>query len=130
MADAEWVRTAEERGRAFRKAVFGEASLQAHDDADDFNAPLQDMVTRTCFGEIWTRPGLPRKTRSMITVALLIGMSRQNQLKNHVKAAIANGVTKEELKEILIHTTSYVGLPAGADNWGHVVAALKEIDAY
>jgi 4-carboxymuconolactone decarboxylase len=102
-------------------------SLEA---ADDFQMPLQDMVTRICFGEVWSRPELPLKLRSMLTLAILAGQSRPDQLKNHVKGAIANGVSKEEIREILLHATIYVGLPAGSDSWRHATAALKEIGAY
>ena len=119
-----------ERGRALRQQIFGPAGMKSLDEADDFQMPLQDMVTRSCFGEVWSREGLSLKLRSMLTVAILAGQSRPNQLKNHVRGAIANGVTKEEIREILVHAAIYVGLPAAADSWQHATAALKEVDAY
>jgi len=118
------------RGRALREQIFGAEGMRALDNADDFQMPLQDVVTRICFGEVWSRPELSLKLRSMLTIAMLAGQSRPAQLKNHVKGAIANGVTKEEIREILLHAVLYYGLPAAADSWGQATAALKEIDAY
>lgn len=119
-----------ERGRAMRFDMFGEPGVAGIDQADDFREPLQDMVTRLCFGDVWSRPGLDRKTRSMLTIALIIGQSRPDQLKNHIKGAIANGVTKEEIREILVHATIYVGLPATSDSWRHAREALIDAGAY
>jgi len=119
-----------ERGRAMRFDMFGEAGVRGIDEADDFQEPLQDMVTRLCFGDVWSRPGLDRRIRSMLTIAILVGQSRPDQLRNHVKGAIANGVTKEEIREILVHATLYCGLPAGSDSWRHVRQALQEANAY
>jgi len=121
---------ADQRGRQLRQQIFGAEGMKSLETADDFQMPLQDMVTRICFGEVWSRPELSLKLRSMLTLAILAGQSRPDQLKNHVKGAIANGVTKEEIREILLHATIYVGLPAGSDSWRHATAALKEIGAY
>ncbi|MEC4590054.1 carboxymuconolactone decarboxylase family protein [Nitrospirillum amazonense] len=125
-----WDSDAAQRGRDLREQIFGAEGMKSLVEADDFTLPLQDMVTRTCFGEVWSRPGLPLKIRSMLTIAILVGQSRPAQLRNHVKGAIANGVTKEEIREILLHATLYAGLPAGADSWREAAAALREIDAY
>ena len=119
-----------DRGRAMRFDMFGEPGVRSLDTVDDFNEPLQDLVTRLCFGEVWNRPGLDRKTRSMLTIAILIGQSRPDQLRNHIKGALANGVTKAEIREILLHATLYVGLPAGTDSWRHARETLQEADAY
>ena len=121
---------ADQKGRELREAIFGAEGMKSLINADDFQAPLQDAVTRICFGEVWSRPQLPLKIRSMLTIAILAGMSRPDQLRNHVKGAIKNGVTKEEIREILLHATLYYGLPAASDSWRHVTTALKEIDAY
>lgn len=121
---------AAERGRALREQIFGAEGMKSHVEADDFTMPLQDAVTRICFGEVWSRPALSLKIRSMLTIAILVGQTRPAQLRNHVKGAIANGVTKEEIREILLHATLYAGLPAGADSWREAAAALREIDAY
>jgi 4-carboxymuconolactone decarboxylase len=119
-----------ERGRRLRQEIFGAEGMKSLDNADDFQMPLQDMVTRICFGEVWGRPALSPKLRSMLTIAILAGQSRPDQLKNHVKGAIHNGVSKEEIREILLHAMLYVGLPAGSDSWRQATAALKEIGAY
>jgi 4-carboxymuconolactone decarboxylase len=119
-----------ERGRRLRQDIFGAEGMKSLDNADDFQMPLQEMVTRICFGEVWSRPALSPKVRSMLTIAILAGQSRPDQLKNHVKGAIHNGVSKEEIREILLHAMLYVGLPAGSDSWRQATAALKEIGAY
>lgn len=119
-----------ERGRALRAAIFGPEGMKSLEQADSFQEPLQDLVTRICFGEVWSREGLSLKIRSMLTVAILVGQSRPNQLRNHVKGALANGVTREELREILLHATLYHGLPAGTDSWAIVTGVLKELDTH
>lgn len=121
---------AAKRGAEIRQQIFGAAGMKSYYEADDFQAPLQDVVTRLCFGEVWGRPTLSLKLRSMLTIAILAGQSRPNQLRNHVRGAIANGVTKEEIREILLHATIYVGVPAGSDSWAQATEALKEINAY
>lgn len=118
------------RGMDIRAEIFGEAGLESVRNADDFQGPLQDMVTRICFGEVWDRPGLDRKTRSMLTIAILCGMSRPNQLKHHVRGAVENGVTRDEIQEVLLHTMIYVGWAAGSDSWQQTTAALKEMGVY
>src|SRR5688572_28057361 len=118
-----------ERGRRLREEMFGPAGMKSLDNADDFQMPLQDAVTRICFGEVWSRPGLSPKLRSMLTIAILAGQSRPDQLQNHIKGAIGNGVSKEEIREILLHAMLYVGLPAASDSWRQATAALKEIGA-
>ena len=119
-----------ERGRRLREQMFGPAGMKSLDNADDFQMPLQDAVTRICFGEVWSRPGLSPKLRSMLTIAILAGQSRPDQLQNHIKGAIGNGVSKDEIREILLHAMLYVGLPAASDSWRQATAALKEIGAY
>lgn len=119
-----------ERGRRLRQEMFGPAGMKSLDNADDFQMPLQDAVTRICFGEVWSRPALSLKARSMLTIAILAGQSRPDQLQNHIKGAIGNGVSKEEIREILLHAMLYVGLPAASDSWRQATAALKEIGAY
>ncbi|PQA86397.1 carboxymuconolactone decarboxylase family protein [Hyphococcus luteus] len=119
-----------QKGRELREEIFGPEGMKSLINADDFQMPLQDAVTRICFGEVWSRPQLSLKIRSMLTVAVLVGMSKPDQLKHHVKGAIKNGVTKEEIREILLHAALYYGLPAASDSWRQATAALKEIDAY
>jgi 4-carboxymuconolactone decarboxylase len=103
-------------GMQIRREMFGPAGAEQRvAAATDFNRPFEDAVTRYCFGDTWARPGLDRKTRSMITLAALTALVRPNQLKVHVRAALVNGVTQEEISEILLHTAVYAGIPAGVE---------------
>jgi 4-carboxymuconolactone decarboxylase len=115
-------------GLAIRRDMFGAAnSDQAVQNATDFTRPLQEMVTRYCFGEVWTRSLLDRKTRSMLTMALLVALNRPNQLRGHVRGAIQNGVSKDEIREVLLHSMVYAGVPAGVDSFSHATEVLKEL---
>ena len=103
-------------GMQIRREMFGSAGAEQRvAAATDFNRPFEEAVTRYCFGDTWSRPGLDRRTRSMITLAALTAMVRPNQLKVHVRAALVNGVTQEEISEILLHTAVYAGVPAGVE---------------
>lgn len=105
-----------DRGLALRRDMFGIAGAdKAIESATEFSKPLQEMVTRFCFGEVWQRPGLDRKTRSLITLSLLIGSGRLLQFPAHVRGALANGVTKEELRELVLHAQLYCGIPAAVE---------------
>jgi 4-carboxymuconolactone decarboxylase len=88
---------------------------------------MDDLITRYCFGEVWDRPPLSRKIRSMLTLAILSGSTRPTQLKVHVRGAIQNGVSKEEIREVLLHSMLYVGIPAGVDSYMQAAEALKEL---
>lgn len=100
-------------GLKLRRAVLGEAHVERAQAAEnEFNSAFQDLITRYAWGEIWTRPGLPRKTRSLITIAMLVALNRGDELKMHIRAALRNGVTREELREVLLQTTIYCGVPA------------------
>jgi 4-carboxymuconolactone decarboxylase len=115
-------------GLQIRRDMFGPAnSDQVLQNATDFTRPLQEMVTRYCFGEVWTRSLLDRKTRSMLTMALLVALNRPNQLRGHVRAAVKNGVSKEEIREVLLHAMIYAGVPAGVDSFNHATEVLKEL---
>jgi 4-carboxymuconolactone decarboxylase len=85
------------------------------------------MVTRYCFGETWGRPTLDRKMRSMLTLALLTALGKQNQLRVHVKGAIQNGVSKEEIREVLMHSMIYAGVPAAVDSFATTTEVLKQM---
>jgi 4-carboxymuconolactone decarboxylase len=102
-----------EQGTKMRREVLGDAhvdkSLQ-HRNA--FNEEFQDLLTRYAWGEIWTRPGLSRQTRSMITLAMMVALNRGEEFRMHVKAALKNGVTRDEIKEVLLQTAIYCGVPA------------------
>jgi 4-carboxymuconolactone decarboxylase len=103
------------KGLATRKQVMGEDFVAAaYARATDFTMPLQEQVTRV-WGDIWQRPGLDLKTRSMITVAVLTALGRQHELRGHVRGAINNGVTPHELQEILLHTGVYSGMPSAVE---------------
>jgi 4-carboxymuconolactone decarboxylase len=93
--------------------MFGALTEEHLRNADDFMRELQDMVTTYCFGEIWGREGLGRNIRSMLTISLLAAQGRSEELKWHVKGALANGVTQDEIKEVFLHTAVYAGIPAG-----------------
>ncbi|MES2497518.1 MAG: carboxymuconolactone decarboxylase family protein [Pseudomonadota bacterium] len=119
-----------EAGREMRKALFGAASVERLDAADDFHEPLENYVTSACFGETWTRPGLTLRERSLITMAICAALNRHTPLKRLVKCAIANGATKEDIREVLLQTTLYIGVAGGVESWQLAAEALKEIDAY
>ena len=96
-----------------RRAVLGHAHVdKAQADLNDFNSPFQDLITRYAWGEIWTRPALPRKTRSLITIAMMVALNRPDELRMHLRAAANNGVTAKEIQEVLLQTAIYCGVPA------------------
>jgi len=116
-----------ESGLEVRKAVLGAEFVDAAiSSADDFNRPLQELVTEYCWGAVWTREGLPRKIRSMLNLAMLACLNRPHELKMHVRGALRNGVTKEEIREVLLHATIYAGVPAGVDAFRTAREALNE----
>ena len=103
-------------GMQVRYDMFGkEMTDQRVEAASDFMRPFEDVVTENCFGDTWSRPGLDRKTRSMITLAALTALTKPNQLKAHIQGAIANGVSVEEVREIIMHTSVYSGIPTGVE---------------
>jgi len=102
-----------EEGMKARRAVLGDAHVdRAKALENDFNAAFQDLITRYAWGEIWTRPGLERKTRSLITIAMMVALNRGEELRLHLKAAANTGVTREEIQEVLLQTAIYCGVPA------------------
>ena len=103
-------------GLATRRAVLGDEYVQgALDRATPFNAPLQELVTRHAWGNTWQRDGIDLKTRSIVTVSMLVALGRMHELKLHVRGALNNGVTPEELQEIFMHASVYCGFPAAVD---------------
>lgn len=101
------------KGMKMRRAVLGHAHVdKAQADLNDFNSPFQDLITRYAWGEIWTRPALPRKTRSLITIAMMVALNRPEELRMHLRAAANNGVTAKEIQEVLMQTAIYCGVPA------------------
>jgi 4-carboxymuconolactone decarboxylase len=116
-----------DKGLRLRHEMFGRAGAEDRwEQATDFNRPLEEFVTRHCFGETWSRPGLDRKTRSLVTLAILTALVRPNQLRGHVRGALANGATPEEIREVLLHTVDYAGIPAGVEAFAAAAEVLKE----
>ena len=102
-----------ETGLRTRKAVLGAEYVNKQiGQADDFTLPIQEIATQAAWGLVWTRPGLSRKARSMINIAMLVALGRAEELELHIGGALHNGVTKNEIREILIHTSMYCGFPA------------------
>jgi 4-carboxymuconolactone decarboxylase len=119
-----------DKGLAIRKSVLGaefvEKSFAA---ADDFNRPLQELVTEYCWGAVWGRDTLDKKTRSMLNLAMLASLNRPHELKMHVKGALRNGVTKDEIREVLLQVVIYAGVPAGVDAFRNAREAMQEVGA-
>ena len=116
-----------ERGLNTRREVLGKDYVdQSIRNADEFNLPMQELVTEYCWDRIWNRPGLDRKTRSMLNIAMLTALNRPHELRLHVKGAIRNGVTKDEIREILLQTAIYCGVPAAIDGFRTAKEALAE----
>jgi len=119
-----------DEGMKVRRAVLGDAHVdRSLENRNAFNEEFQDLITRYAWGEIWTRPGLPRRTRSLITIAMMVALNRGDELRMHLKAAFNNGVTRDEIKEVLLQTAIYCGVPA-ANSAFHIADELfKELDA-
>src|ERR1700733_5409936 len=119
-----------ETGMQVRRSVLGEAHVDRAEAAkSDLDAEFQDLITRYAWGEIWTRPGLPRHTRSLITLAMMIALNRADEFRLHVRAAANNGVTREEMKEVLLQTAIYCGVPAANTAFHLAGEVFAEIDA-
>jgi 4-carboxymuconolactone decarboxylase len=107
-----------EKGLKIRREVLGAEYVdKAISTADDFNRPLQELVTTYCWGEIWGRPGLDRKTRSMLNLAMISALNRPHEVKAHVKGAINNGLTKNDIQEVFLQVAIYCGVPAAVDSF-------------
>jgi 4-carboxymuconolactone decarboxylase len=117
-----------DKGLATRRAVLGADYVDnSIKNADDFNMPMQELVTEYCWDAIWNRPGLDRKTRSMLNLAMLTALNRPHELKLHVRGAINNGLTKDEIKEVLLQTAIYCGVPAAIDSFKNAKEMFKEM---
>ncbi len=122
-------RDAFEKGLKTRREVLGAEYVdQAIRNADDFNLPLQELVTEYCWNEIWNRPGLDRKTRSIVNLAMLTALNRPHELKLHVKGAMNNGLSKDEIAEIFLQSAIYCGVPAAIDSFRTAKDVFKEMD--
>jgi 4-carboxymuconolactone decarboxylase len=119
-----------ERGLEIRKSVLGadyvEKSLKA---ADDFTMPLQELVTEYCWGAVWGREGLPHKVRSMLNLAMISALNRPHELKLHVRGALRNGVSKEEIREVFLQVAIYCGVPCAIDSYRIAREVFAEADA-
>lgn len=122
-----------ESGLGVRRAVLGDPHVdRSLAKRNDFNEEFQALITRYAWGEIWTRPGLPRHTRSLLTIGLMVALNRSDEFKLHVRAAFNNGVTREEIREVLLHCAIYAGVPAAnsafhlaEDVFAHMEAAAR-----
>lgn len=118
-----------EKGLEIRKSVLGAEYVEnSINNATDFNMPMQELVTEYCWGEIWGRPGLERKTRSIINLAMITALNRPHELKLHVRGAINNGLTRDEIQEIFLQTAIYCGVPAAIDSFRSAKEVFDEMD--
>jgi 4-carboxymuconolactone decarboxylase len=119
-----------ERGRQIRREVLGADHVDRAEAAQtDFTAPFQDFITRYAWGEVWARDGLDRRTRSAVTLAALIALGREHEIGLHVRGALRNGLTPDEISEILLHTAVYAGVPAANAAFAIAQRVLAEEDA-
>ncbi len=116
------------QGLQTRRDVLGADYVDAAiASADDFNRPLQELVTQYCWGDVWNRPGLDRRTRSLLNLAMLTALNRPHELKLHIKGALNNGVTKDEMREVFLQTLVYCGAPAAVDSFRTAREVFKEL---
>jgi 4-carboxymuconolactone decarboxylase len=119
-----------EAGLAVRREVLGEAHVErSMANTSAFAMPIQELVTEYCWGAVWTREGLPRQTRSLVNLAILTSLNRGHELGVHVRGAVRNGVTREEIQEVLLQTAIYVGVPAALESFRVAERVLNEMDA-
>jgi 4-carboxymuconolactone decarboxylase len=118
-----------DEGLAVRREVLGAEYVdQAIAAADDFTRPLQELVTEYCWGAIWTRPGLPRRTRSLVNLAMLTALNRPHEVRLHVRGALRNGCTKDEVMEVLLQAAIYCGVPAAIDSFRIAKEVFQEAE--
>jgi 4-carboxymuconolactone decarboxylase len=118
-----------ERGLAIRKSVLGAEYVdKAVAAADDFNMPMQRLVTEYCWGAVWGREELPKKTRSLLNLAMISALNRPHELKLHVAGALRNGVTREEIREVFLQVAVYCGVPAAIDSFRVAREVFKEME--
>jgi len=117
-----------DKGLKTRREVLGadyvDAAIQ---NADDFNRAMQELVTQYCWGDVWNRPGLERKTRSLLNLAMLTALNRPHELKLHLRGAITNGVSKDEIREVFLQSAIYCGVPAAIDSFRTAREVFKEL---
>ena len=119
-----------ERGDAMRRRVLGDAHVdRSRDNATDFTRPLQELITEYCWGEVWNRPGLELRERSLINLAMLTALGKHDELQLHVRGAVRNGVTREQIQEVLLQSAIYCGVPAALEATRYAQATLDAIDS-
>jgi 4-carboxymuconolactone decarboxylase len=117
-----------EKGMSIRREVLGADYVdKAIASADDFSRPMQELTTQYCWGEIWGRPGLDRRTRSIINLAMISALNRPHELKIHVKGALNNGLTKDDIREVLLQVAIYCGVPAGVDSFRAAQEVFRDL---
>jgi len=117
-------------GLEIRKAVLGAEFVEkSFASADDFNRPMQELTTEYCWGAVWGRDTLDRRTRSLLNLAMISALNRPHELKMHVKGALRNGVTKDEIREVFLQVAIYCGIPAGVDSFRIAREAFADLDA-
>ncbi len=117
-----------DRGLKTRREVLGAEHVDAAiENADDFSMAMQELVTQYCWGDVWNRPGLDRRTRSLLNLAMITALNRPHELKLHVRGAINNGVTKDEIKEVFLQAAIYCGVPAAIDSFRGAREVFKEM---
>ncbi len=118
-----------ERGLAMRKQVLGEDYVnRSFANADEFSRPMQDLSTEYCWGKVWCREGLSRRDRSLLNLGMISALNRPHELKLHVKAALTNGLSRDEIREALLQVAIYCGIPAGIDSTRIARDAFAELD--
>jgi 4-carboxymuconolactone decarboxylase len=117
------------KGMEVRRAVLGNAHVdRTQDQLNEFNSDFQNLITRYAWGEIWGRPGLPRHTRSLLTIAMMVALNRAEELKLHLRAASNNGVSRDEIKEVLLQTAIYCGVPAANSAFHLAQEVFRQMD--
>lgn len=119
-----------DRGLKTRREVLGDAYVDASlNAANEFSMDMQELVTQYCWGDVWNRPGLERASRSLINLSMLTALNRSHELATHVRGAINNGVTREQIKEVFLQTAIYCGVPAAIESFRVANAVFAQIDA-
>lgn len=118
-----------DKGARIRAEVLGtDYVVGATRDADDFDKPLQDLISEYCWGAVWGRDELPRKTRSMLNLAMISVLNRPHELRTHIRGALNNGVTREEIREIFLQVAVYAGVPAAVDSFRQAREVFADVD--
>lgn len=117
------------RGLRTRRDVLGDAYVnKSLDSATDYSFPMQELITEYCWNAIWNRPGLDRRSRSLLNLGMIAALGRKKELKLHIRGALNNGLTREELREVFMQVAVYCGVPAGLDSFNVAQEVLAEVD--